>query len=362
VKPTTLLPALALASLALAGCGGSETTGAGGTRPAAGTPGSGPPSPAPRLIFVPNNSAGWWNAVEKGMQDGGEEFGARVEMRRHEGTVQTQVEKLREVLALDDVQGVAVSATEADAVGIADAMRDLQKAGKVVIIIDADLAPEYADARSGYIGTRNENAGRVAGKAAAILRPQGGDVAVFVGTSGSLNARQRSDGFFEGAGAAFRKIETFEDGTDLGKALQNAQDALVKNPDLGVLLGLWAYNAPILAEELAKDPERRKRTHVVTFDLDEAAVPAMEKGQIDASVVQNPYEMGRQGVKLLKALIQKDQAAVAEVLPDGQSRDTGVRVVVPSTDSPLLKGLEGQEVITIDEMKSWLESKGLKSS
>ena len=46
--------------------------------------------------------------------------------------------------------------------------------------------------------------------------------------------------------------------------------------------------------------------NVVTFDLDELAVEHVEAGRIDATVCQNPYEMGYQGVRLLKALIEKD--------------------------------------------------------
>ena len=159
-------------------------------------------------------------------------------------------------------------------------------------------------------------------------------------------------------------METFDDGGDHGKAATNVQNAITKHPNLDVFLGLWSYNAPAIAEEVAKSPEIRKRTTVVTFDLDEAAVEHLEKGHIDASVCQNPYEMGFQGVKVLKALISKDEAGVKSVLPDGKSRDTGVRVIVPSADSPVMKQnkAKGDDVITVEEMKTWLASKGLKSS
>jgi ribose transport system substrate-binding protein len=40
------------------------------------------------------------------------------------------------------------------------------------------------------------------------------------------------------------------------------------------------------------------------------------------------------------------------------SIDTGVRVIVPTKDSPV----KGDNVIDIKEMKTWLDSKGLKST
>jgi ribose transport system substrate-binding protein len=345
-----------------AGCGDASTAPApgGAGAPSASSTGtrSGGAEKRVKLLFVTNSNADWWNAVEKGMFDGAKEFDVDVEMRRNEGTTAGQIRLLEDALSLRDVDGVAVSVIEAEAPGVADAMRELRKAGKVVIAIDSDTAPEFADARAAYIGTNNVAAGNAAGKAAAALRPEGGKVCVFVGTSSAANARERKQGFFEGAGATFTEAETFDDGGDKARASSNVDTALSKYPDVGCLLGLWSYNAPRIADQAAADPARRKKMTIVTFDLDELAVGHLEKGNIDVTVCQNPYEMGFQGVKLLKALVRKDDAAVAEVLPDGKTRDTGVRVIVPTADSPVT----GDNVITIQEMKAWLESKGLKSS
>ena len=47
------------------------------------------------------------------------------------------------------------------------------------------------------------------------------------------------------------------------------------------------------------------------------AIEGIETGKIDVSVCQNPYEMGFRGVRLLKALVEKDQATVSEMFPGG---------------------------------------------
>jgi ribose transport system substrate-binding protein len=352
----------ALLGLVLAGgCGDSGKGEAGGSSPATA---GGKSSARPKIVFVTNSNADWWNAVEKGMEDGGKQFDCEVIMKRNNGETQGQVEKLKEVMALSDVQGVAVSVIEADAPGVLDAMRELQKAGKIVIAIDSDVAPSATEARSAYIGTNNIKAGEAAGRAAAAIRPQGGKVVAFVGTSSAANAREREEGFFKGAGDKFTRVETWQDGGDHTKAATNVQSAISKTSDLGVLLGLWSYNATAIAGEVRKSPDVRKKASVITFDLDEAAVADISEGFIDATVCQNPYEMGLQGVKVIKALIEKDERTVKEVLPDGKTRNTGVRVIVPKADSPILKQnkAKGDDVITIEEMKSWLASKGLKSS
>jgi ribose transport system substrate-binding protein len=335
----------------VAGCGGTaDHSGSAPAQP--GSSGSGP-----RLMFISNSNADWWNAVEKGMKDGGEKFGAQVELRRNEGQPEGQIRLLEDALSLPDVKGVAVSVLEAESPGIADKMRDLQKAGKIVIAIDSD---GQSDARRAYIGTNNRKAGVAAGQAAAALRPDGGTVALFVGTASAANAIERREGFFQGAGAKFTQAEIFEDGGDRsGRAQTNVQTAISKYPELGVFLGLWSYNAPRIAEEVSKFPDLRKKTTVVTFDLDEQAVGMLEETKIDATVCQNPYEMGFLGVRLLKALVENDEKTVGEMLPKGTDViDTGVRVIVPSKESPV----KGENVLDVREMKAWLESKGLKSS
>lgn len=346
-------------ALALAGCGGSGGE-SGATASATGAPGPGSVAKAePRLIFITNGESDWWAAVEKGMIDAGARFGARVELKRNkEGTTERQMSLLEDAISQPDVKGVAVSVLESDSPGIADKMRDLQTAGKVVITIDSDGQP---GTRRAYIGTNNRKAGEVAGRVALAIRPEGGKAALFVGTASAANARERREGFFAVAGKAFpeKQSEMFEDNLDTNRAQLNVQTALTKHPDAALLLGLYSYNGPRIAEELSKSPDLRKKLAVVTFDLDEQSVAHIENGGIDATVCQNPYEIGYQGVRLLRAFVADDKATIAAMLPAGATTiDTGVRVVVPSKDSPV----KGDDVIDINEMKKWLASKGLKSS
>ena len=196
------------------------------------------------------------------------------------------------------MQGVAISVLEADSPGIADKMKELQQAGKIVITIDSDGQKE---ARRAYIGTNNVKAGEVAGKVAKTLRPQGGKTAVFVGTAAAANARDAGRASSPGRAIRSRQIEIFEDRTDHAEAQANVETAISKYPDAGVFLGLWSYNAHFIAEEVAKFPDLRKKATVVTFDMDELAVDDLAKGKIDATVCQNPYQMGYLAVRLLKA-------------------------------------------------------------
>ncbi len=67
---------LVVSLLACAGCGDAPSEGGGpsGSKGAGGSSPSG--SSGPRLVFITNGNSDWWNAVEKGMTDGGDKFGA----------------------------------------------------------------------------------------------------------------------------------------------------------------------------------------------------------------------------------------------------------------------------------------------
>jgi ribose transport system substrate-binding protein len=355
---------LSLCAIAtLAGCGESIDAGGGGAPSVSGT--SAKAGGRPKLIFVSNGNSDWWTAVQKGMEAGGEKFGADVELRRNENFTAGQIKILEDILSLPDVKGVAVSVYESEASGIADALKQLQEAGKIVITIDSDVSPQYENVRRAYVGTNNVKAGEVAGRTAAVLQPKGGQVCAFVGTSAAANARERLEGFFKGAGAKFdrkAKSEVFDDQGSRDRCDTNVQTAITKYPDLAILLGVWSYNGPRIGEQVKALPDVHKKAKVVTFDLDEQTVELVAEGSIDVTVCQNPYEMGYLGVQLLKALAEKDEKTVKEILPDGKTRDTGVRIVVPNGNSPVAKEIKDGDVVTIDEMKKWLASRGLKSS
>ncbi len=346
-----------LMALFAGGCGGDGVPG--GTAPAAKTAPS--TSTGGRIVLVANGNSDWWTAVETGMKAAGTKFNTDVELKRNGGGVEGQIRLLEEALSASDVKGIGVSAVNGNAPGISEAMKKLKDAGKFVITIDSDVSPSAAESRSFYIGTDNAKAGEVAGKAAAQLRPQGGTVAVFVGEASASNAQARLEGFYTGAGPKFIKppIEIFEDQHNDDKAQSLAEVAITKHPETGVMLGLYSYNGPRIAVEVAKKPEFRKTATVVTFDLDELAVEQLEKGNIDVSICQNPYKIGFEGVRALKAMMTDDKATLDEMFPKPTtSFDTGVRVIVPTTDSPV----KGKDVITIKEMKEWLAGNKLKSS
>ena len=332
-----------------------------------------------RFIFVTNGDDPFWDACNAGLQEGGRRFGLesknlRVVMEKNNGTAQGQIEKLRQFGSQSDIAGVAISVIQAENAAIVEEMKNLAGKGVQVITVDGDVNREkFRDARAYYIGTDNIVGGRLLGSAArAILKARGkdsGGYVQFAGFTDNDNARARMNGFKETVGDSFKEIDRMSDEMDLSKARDNVRTALVNHPDLAALVGIWAYNAPAIAE-VVQERGVRDRVSVVTFDAQAAAIERMAAGQIDAMVVQNPFEMGVQAVRLLLAMHAGDEAVLTEMFPtadkpDGDIYTTGLRLIAPDA-APLVKpddiDVKGFEYMPLSTFRDWLAKYGLSSS
>jgi len=375
-----LLASATLAAPLFAGC--AEKKPAGPAAGGAGAPAAAATTGPKRFVFITNGDDPFWDACNAGLVEGAKRFdtqskGIRVVMEKNNGTAQGQIEKLRQFGSQSDVAGVAISVIQADNAAIVEEMKNLAAKGVKVITVDGDVNRDtFRDARPFYIGTDNIVGGRLLGTAARRLLESrgksGGGYVQFAGFTDNDNARARMNGFKAAVGEGFKEVDRMADEMDLSKARDNVRAALVNHPDLAALVGIWAYNAPAIAE-VTQERGVRDRLTIVTFDAQAAALNHMAEGRIDAMVVQNPFEMGIQTVKLLLALHGGDATTVTEMFPqqgkpDGDIYTTGLRLIVPEGKSPLggpdaaPLGVEGVEVMPLPAFREWLAKYGLTSS
>jgi ribose transport system substrate-binding protein len=349
-----LLPALglallgALAAALLPGCGGSNDK---------------------RIIILTNGYSPFWDAAKVGLQEAEKDLklkdaGLKAVLEANDGTPEGQVAKLRQFGSQSDIVALGISACDKDNEAVADELRKLKAKGIHIITVDSDIdRATMKDLRVAFIGTDNMAGGVQLGKCAKGLRPQGGEYVTFVGRTGAQNAIDRIEGFKQGAGDKFKSDGTMADDTKEDIARTNVRNAIVNYPKLDTLVGIWSYNAPAIAD-VVKEKDRRKDFTVVAFDAEPLAVKQMGEGMIDAMVVQNPFQMGYQGVKLMKALVQHDDATVKDMLKGGDIYDTGLKVVVPDEGSPLKPEMfdKNVEFLKLSDFRKWLDKYKLTGS
>jgi ribose transport system substrate-binding protein len=327
-----------------------------------------------RIIILTNGNSPFWDAAGVGVQEANKDLnldkaGLAAVVETNDGTDGGQINKLRQFASQNDIVAVGLSVNTAGNLAIVEEMKKLQDKGVKVVTIDSDVdRKKHRDARFAFIGTDNLVGGRELGKCARGLLPEGGEYVTFVGITGAQNAIERVGGFKQGAGDKFISLDNMGDNNDRTTARNNVRNALTNHPNLKVLVGIWSYNAPAIVD-VVREKKVRDKVKVVVFDAEPVAIQQMGDGMIDAMVVQNPYEMGYQGVRLLKALVEKDDKTIKEIVPkkdspDGDLYDTGLKVVVPDEGSPLEQELfqKNTQFLKLSRFRDWLKKYNLTGS
>lgn len=291
-------------------------------------------SKQPSVAYVTNGIASFWVIADKGAMAGGKEFDAKVTVQMPANGVEDQKRMCQDLLA-QGIDGIAISPIDPDNQG--DLLAEISQHTKL-ITQDSD-APDSD--RLCYIGMDNYTAGRMCGALVKEAMPEGGSVMIFVGRLGQSNARQRRQGVIdelmdrdpdatrydepgdgEIKGDKYTVLDTRTDGFDFGKAKAQAQDAIAKYEDLGCMVGLFAYNPPLMLDAV-REAGKLGEIKIVAFDEEEASLKGIQDGEIYGTVVQNPYKYGYESVRILAGLARGDKS----VLPEGGFLDIPARQI-----------------------------------
>ena len=140
--------------------------------------------------------------------------------------------------------------------------------------------------------------------------PNGGKCIGFVGLLEADNARERIEGIKEAiAGSKVELIDVRGDDIDQTRAKRNVEDALAKTPDIDCMVGIYSYNTPRIYEAL-KEAGKLGSIKIIGFDGDPITLGGVKEGTIVGTVVQQPYEWGYQGMKLMAKYLEGDKSGI----------------------------------------------------
>lgn len=257
------------------------------------------------LAFVTNNASPFWTIAKAGCKDAEADLGnVKLDFQiPDDGTAATQKTALKALVARG-VDGIAVSPI--DPAHQTDFLNEI--ADQTLLICHDSDAPESR--RVCYIGTDNVAAGREAGKLIKEAIPGGGKIMVFVGRLDAQNAKERLQGITEELkGSNVEIIETRTDENDRARARGNAEDAMVTHPDIACLVGLWDYNGPMILRAV-EGAGKAGKVKIVCFDENDDTLDGVERGIIYGTVVQQPYEFGKQAITKMAKYLEGDKEAL----------------------------------------------------
>lgn len=277
---------------------------------------------------VTNCTAEFWEICHAGAAKAAREFDVDLQFRQPEKAFDASVQMpIIEAWVKQGIDGIAVSVIDPQAQA-----EDLARIAKKVPLITMDNDAEGCG-RLCYIGIDNYEAGKAVGRQLKKARPDGGTLALFIGSTKSANGKARVQGVLdELAGEKdargepmahplrpdlqVRRFGRFylvdgeakEDGHP-DKARETASGVLARLKGLPNLcaVGLYAYNPPAILDA-AKSRSMHHELVIIGFDEDWDTLKAIAAGEIHATVVQDPFQYGYQSVAALAAYARGDHS------------------------------------------------------
>lgn len=258
-----------------------------------------------QIAFVVNGPSDFWKIAEAGVRKAQTELPDYELLFKYPERADAAIQQR----LMDDLVAAGVSAI---AVSVVDPKTSTDAINRIasqvpLFTFDSDATDSK---RVAYIGSSNTELGKNAGELAVKAMPNGGKCMGFVGLPGADNARERIEGFK--AAVADHNIELVDvrgDDIDQTRARANVDDTLVANPEINCMVGFYSYNPPRIYEAL-KDAGKLGQITVIAFDEDPITLGAVKEGSFAGTVVQQPFEWGYQGMKLLAAYVGGDKSGI----------------------------------------------------
>ena len=305
---TVTASAVALVALPLLfGCPKQEPSGSGSSKKL-------------RIAVLPKGTAhSFWQTVKAGADAAGREENVEIIWQgpAKETDYMEQINIVQNQITAG-VDGIVLAATDAE--GLVKPVKDALARHIPVVTIDSGLKKDD-DPSLAFVATDNVAGGRKAAGELARLVGGKGKVGILPFIKGAGSSDQREQGFTEEIkkypGITLVPV-LYTDG-DPQKALDQTINMLTASPDLA---GIFAANEPngIGAANALKQKNLIGKVKLVAFDASPEQLKALEAGIVQALVVQDPFQMGYQGVKTVLKAIRKQPIAQRTI-------DTGVTVV-----------------------------------
>ena len=248
-------------------------------------------------------------ALAQGIREGGEEEGVDLILSDCNGDIQTQASQIRDFVT-EKVDGILIEPLDEEA--LIQAVNEASEAGITVYCVDTTVRSKEI---SCTIGSDSVVMGQSAARyMAELLHERYGEyrgrVVNLLASVNTTSGRDRSKGFHQII-SLYPDIEVVSEqngALQLDTAMNTVTNILQANPEIDAI---WcsgdtnAQGALQAMRRLGMLKQCGEEGHIILVSADGAAesLQAIRDGYLDACISQNPLEMGRLAVQLLKTQI-----------------------------------------------------------
>ncbi len=262
----------------------------------------------PEIAFVVNGPSDFWKIMEAAVAKAQKEMPDVTLSFRYPERADAAVQRRM----MDDLVAAGVDALAVSVVDPPTSTDAINSVASQIPFFTFDSDATQSD-RIAYIGSSNVQLGKMAGELMKkAMDGKEGKCMGFVGLPGADNAKERIQGYNEAvAGTGLELIDVRGDDIDQTRARANVDDVLVANPEVNCMVGFYSYNPPRMYEAL-RDAGKLGEITVVAFDEDPITLGAVAEGSFAGTVVQQPYEWGYQGSKLIAGFLKGDKSGIPD--------------------------------------------------
>ncbi|MEH7379479.1 sugar-binding protein [Bacillus sp. JJ1533] len=257
--------------------------------------------PRYHFVLVPQElDNDYWRLVEDGAKDAAKHLNVALE---YTGPKQANTEehlKTLEMAAASRVDGILTQGLQEEQ--FTPLINQIVEKGIPVMTVDTDAVTSK---RFSYVGTDNYYSGFIAGK--ALIQDTAGkaNVAIITGHFYASHQQLRVQGFKDAIqneeGIQIIAIE--ESNITRVRAAEAANKILKEHPEVTAFYGTSALDGIGIAQ-VVEHYQKQDQIYIIGFDTIEDTIHYMKKGTIDATIMQEPYQMGYRSVQMMIDLIE----------------------------------------------------------
>jgi ribose transport system substrate-binding protein len=290
-----------------------------------------------KIAVIPKGTTHlFWKSVEAGARKAEAELGVEIiwkgPLKENDRAQQIAIV---EQFVTEGVSGIVLAPL--DDAALVRPVSDAAQKKIPVVIFDSALKGEAGKDFVSFVATNNHKGGNLGGEQLAKLLGGKGKVVLLRYQIGSASTVAREAGFVEALGKS-PDIKIISDNRYAGATAGEAKNASMNMLDkIKEADGIFCPNESSTFGMLLalRQTNLEGKIKFVGFDTSPPLIEALEKGEIDALVAQDPTRMGYEGVKTIVEHIRGKQ--VPAVI------DTGVRLITrDNLNTPEIKKLLGK--------------------
>jgi len=258
------------------------------------------------IAVIPKGTASmWWEVVRSGAEQAGKEEGYRISWNgpEQENDREKQIQSVEDALS-HGIKALVLGPNDSKA--LVRPVEKVKKTGIPVVIIDSSLETDQFDS---FAATDNIAGGADAARRLGAALNGHGKVILTCFIQNSASTDDRAKGFKDTLAQEFPGIELIAEQYTQGTvedARQKTVDMLTKHSDAD---GVFAVNQPtsVGAYKALQMQGVAGKVKFVGFDSDPILLEGLQKNEVEALIVQNPYEIGYTGVKTAVAILKGEK-------------------------------------------------------